>query len=1134
MSSLTPRPSSLAIAAVAIASLAACDLGTFDGGDAGPPSAQATSCAAGCHGSGGLAAPPKDTTGQLETTARGVGAHRVHLGSSTWHKGLECSACHTVPTEIGAVGHLDTPLPAELTFTGLGENSAWNDADGTCTSYCHGAGLTGGASTQPIWTKVDGSQSLCGSCHGAPPPPPHPTNPDCGTCHASMNPGDPTTIAYPELHINGRVEVNEATACDSCHGTAGSGNAAPPKDTTGGTATTLRSVGAHQAHLAGGASWHAPIACAQCHRVPTATADLGHRDTPLPAELTFGPLAGVGAAWTGTTCTNTYCHGGALPLTGGQRTSPIWTQVDGTQATCTSCHGMAPPPPHPSSTDCGTCHPTMAPGAGTTIAYPAQHIDGTVQVIGGQACDACHGSAGNAAPPRDTRDNTATTARGVGAHRRHVDPSTWRKQIECSACHLVPGGVSSVGHTDTPLPAELTFATIAGNAVWNGTRCNNTYCHGSTLSGGTSTNPVWTQVDGAQGQCGSCHGTPPPPPHPSNMDCGSCHDTMVPGAGLVIAVPERHIDGNLDVTGGQACDSCHGSGGVFAPPRDTAGNTATTARGVGAHRAHLANGPWYKPVECSDCHRVPSGVSSAGHTDTPLPAELTFSARAGTATTWSGTRCSNNYCHGGTLGAGGSATAPTWTLVNGTQSTCGSCHGAPPPPPHPSNPDCGQCHDTMTPGGGMVITDGARHIDGNLDVTGALACDSCHGGAGESAPPQDTAGNTATTARGVGAHREHLGPSARHAEIACAACHRVPATVGAVGHNDTPLPAELTFTGLAVGTAWNGTTCASSYCHGATLAAGGTATTPRWTLVNGTQATCSSCHGAPPPPPHPADSNCSNCHAPVAGPGLTIAMPTLHVDGVLQVTAVHPAGWAQATMHGAEFNAQGAASCATAGCHGTALTGGASGVSCNGCHASWQTNCVFCHGGGQNMTGAPPASVTGLTAATDRHVGAHTTHVTASTNHAAYACSACHVTPSTALTPGHIDGTPNAEVRYSTLNAAGTYAATTATCGALYCHGNGRTSAGTATWTSTTALTCGSCHNAGNNPQVMSGDHKKHIADERMKCSECHGAVVNAGNQIIAPALHVDGLKQVQMARGTYTPTTRKCSNIGCHGTKTW
>ena len=44
--------------------------------------------------------------------------------------------------------------------------------------------------------------------------------------------------------------------------------------------------------------------------------------------------------------------------------------------------------------------------------------------------------------------------------------------------------------------------------------------------------------------------------------------------------------------------------------------------------------------------------------------------------------------------------------------------------------DCGQCHNTMTAGGGLVITDPTRHIDGNLDVTGDQPCNSCHGSAG--------------------------------------------------------------------------------------------------------------------------------------------------------------------------------------------------------------------------------------------------------------------------------------------------------------------------------------------------------------------------------------------------------------------
>lgn len=1111
---------------------AACDLGSYQpeappGADAGTSEAASEACSGPCHGKGSSAAPPNDTLGQSDTSVPGVGAHAVHLESSEWHKQIPCETCHQVPAAIGDEGHIDSDLPAEVIPGGLMEGAAWNGQ--TCSNtYCHGSALSGGTATEPVWTEVDGTRSECGSCHGAPPPAPHPDNPDCGTCHQTMNPGEGMVIAYPELHIDGKVDTIESQPCDSCHGSAA--NPAPPVDTTGKSATSARGVGAHQAHLAD-SDWHMKVDCAACHRVPAGTNDLGHIDTPLPAELAFGALAGD-ASFDGTRCANSYCHGATL--TGGAATEPTWTRVDGSQSTCTSCHGAPPPPPHPTGSNCGSCHPTMTPGGGLVIAYPELHIDGKVDVTEDQPCDSCHGSGGNRAPPVDTMGQSSTALRSVGAHRRHLDPSTWRKDIQCSECHRVPTATIEVGHVDSPLPAEVVFGALAGSASWNGTRCSNTYCHGSTLSGGASTDPTWTVVDGSQGQCGSCHGTPPPPPHPVDSNCGTCHDTMTAGGGLVITDPSRHIDGNLDVATDQACDACHGSSGNPAPPQAVGGATQTTARGVGAHRNHLRSSSWRAAIACSDCHRVPTATTSLGHMDTPLPAELTFSARAGTSTQWNGSRCANSYCHGGTLGAGGSATAPVWTQVDGTQSTCGSCHGAPPPAPHPADSDCGSCHDTMTPGGGLVIADPARHIDGNLDVTTDQACDSCHGSAGDPSPPVDTLGNTSSAARGVGAHRSHLGPSDRYKEVTCSECHRVPTGLTSVGHVDTPLPAELTFSGArASGTSWNGSSCSGSYCHGATLAAGGSATQPQWTKVDGSQATCSSCHGAPPPPPHPNDASCQNCHGQVVGAGQTITNPALHIDGALEVDSVHPPGWDAREQHGYQVDQKGVASCATASCHGTALTGGASSVSCESCHSNWQANCTFCHGGTDNATGAPPASALGLTARTARQVGAHTRHVTASTSHTAFTCASCHVAPSSALTPGHVDGDGQAELRFSSLNGAATYSATSAACSNLYCHGNGRTSNGTATWTSTTAMACSSCHGIRTAGPSLSQYHTDHHGGE--KCVECHQSVVNASMAIIAPGLHVNGTRNVQFLQGgTYNPSTRQCSNLACHGTETW
>ena len=59
-------------------------------------------------------------------------------------------------------------------------------------------------------------------------------------------------------------------------------------------------------------------------------------------------------------------------------------------------------------------------------------------------------------------------------------------------------------------------------------------------------------------------------------------------------------------------------------------------------------------------------------------------------------------------------------------------------------------------------------------------------------------------------------------------------------------------------------------------------TTPEWTRVDGSQATCGSCHGLPPPAPHPYYAEaCSDCHENVAADNVSFLRPDLHVDGVV-------------------------------------------------------------------------------------------------------------------------------------------------------------------------------------------------------------------------------------------------------------
>ena len=370
----------------------------------------------------------------------------------------------------------------------------------------------------------------------------------------------------------------------------------------------------------------------------------------------------------------------------------------------------------------------------------------------------------------------------------------------------------------------------------------------------------------------------------------------------------------------------------------------------------------------------------------------------------------------------------------------------------------------------------------NLDPQLGCSID-CHGADTSNAPPTSMSGALDTTSVAVGAHRAHLSiASTWHRPVQCADCHVVPAEVGSPGHIDGDGKAEVKFAMIAgAGATWNGTTCTTG-CHGS-AAIGGAQPAPKWTQVDGSQATCGSCHGRPPPAPHPIDNRCASCHPTLEEDNVTFRDPARHIDGMVDVT-------------------------------GAGATGG----------------CTTCHGG--TASSAPPKDLSGDTLATARGVGAHTAHLKPSTWHRAMPCTSCHVVPLTLDAPGHRDGDNVAEVKFDTLNPAALYTAGTTTCSTLYCHGNGRGNTGTASWVTPGALGCTSCHAIdGTN---MSGDHRKHIAGENIRCSQCHATVVDANRNIINAGLHVNGLHEVKMANGTFNATTRACSNTGCHGTKTW
>jgi predicted CxxxxCH...CXXCH cytochrome family protein len=711
--------------------------------------------------------------------------------------------------------------------------------------------------------------------------------------------------------------------------------------------------------------------------------------------------------------------------------------------------------------------------------------------------------------------------------------------------------------------------------------------------------------------CASCHGFPPTSTraggvHPSDPNCYGCHSTTVDSVNEV--VPNgTHNDGYVQVGGGgvgtYGCQSCHGDQSrtapagtdpnvKAAPPLGTRGESEATTRAVGAHLAHVSAGAAAiaAPAACAECHVVPSTMDHA--TGTVL---MVFGGRAtadGAIALWNPeTVTCATYCHGGTLGAGGTNHAPSWT-GGPDEAACGTCHGAPPPAPHTASTSCGACHQGYT----ETTVNPATHVDGvvqswshadgytaptlhgrDANLQGLPACASCHGAdleggtagvscnachaaagfsawtadctfchgdaaTGAQSPPVDVQGRGLATNVSVGVHASHVGTLLAN-PIACAECH--PARSGSVladpAHVDGNGMAEVAFGPLATAASAAPTyarasdtsaSCAATYCHGSF--GGGANATMQWTSAD--EVGCTSCHGAPPPAPHSTSTDCGSCHT---GYTQTSVQRATHVDGLLQVTSPHLAGWSSPASHGYDVNLNGLSSCK--GCHGADLNGG-SASSCTACHASagfaaWDTTCTFCHGSTATGRANPPVDVRGRTPTTNVSVGVHEAHATTGIANP-IACAECHParTASVVADAGHVDGNGIAEIAFGTIartgNVTPTYtrtSATSATCASTYCHGrfSGGVNSGqgaTVGWTSTTQVGCTSCH--GRPPST--GNHGDHSG---RSCGDCHG--VGYTTSAVVKATHIDGIEQVGNRITSYNRTTRSCSS-NCHGSETW
>ncbi len=488
-----------------------------------------------CHGSSANGSPPPDTTGNTSTSARGVGAHALHLQAASTHGSIACNECHIVPLAWDAAGHIDTPQPAEVTFGILakanGSSPNYSAADLNCTgSYCHGNAI-------PNWIQPRSSTDACGSCHGLPPPMPHPQKADCSQCHAQVIDSTRSFIAG-DLHVNGKVELSPMQ-CNRCHGTDAS--ASPPPDNNGSTNPSVRGVGAHAVHLQAAAT-HGVVACNECHVVPPAWDSPGHRDSALPAEVTFGNLAKASSSRptysaATATCVGSYCHGSA---------TPNWTAPRAADKACGTCHALPPPAPHPQTKPCSLCHGEVIDAQGLFV-RPEMHVDGKIQVL--QNCAACHGSSASAAPPVDLSGGSEPTRVGVGAHQLHLSGGNYSRPLACGECHVVPATIAAPGHLDSGVatPADVVMsgpgAANSRNPQWDrlSMTCNGGWCHGPLDP--LNQSPNWVSVPGSL-TCASCHGMPPGPPHAADAQCSKCHGDV--DSQNRITDRGQHINGDID------------------------------------------------------------------------------------------------------------------------------------------------------------------------------------------------------------------------------------------------------------------------------------------------------------------------------------------------------------------------------------------------------------------------------------------------------------------------------------------------------------------------------------------------------------------------------------------------------------
>ncbi len=421
----------------------------------------------------GIAATPATTYSKGNTFAAGASAYGsctnnyCHSTVQSATTGLAGATYRTVSwtstTTLTCAGcHVDIATDA----TGSGSHKIHTIATGAnfdCI-VCH-AGYTKTSTVSA--THANGLIELSGSfsySQGAA----HAPATGYGSCSASSCHGQ-GTVTWSAIYVApGNTFPYSTSQCDKCHAgtaTAPFYSTATPKV----TANTDAKVGAHTSHLTAPDGLATPFTCAACHGTVTTVNTANHMNGST--NFVWGALAQTGGltpAYTAGTCTNVYCHGARMPGgdASGSNRSPVWNSTTYlpatlTAAACGTCHGFPPaaasghpvvtiPPGFPATATIGTtcsCHANINPSGNSyanIFVDKTLHINGTLEVVAGGACDTCHGYPPAGAGFVGTQNNWSSARSenylgGGGAHtiNNHVSRLATPAGgfANCSKCH---------------------------------------------------------------------------------------------------------------------------------------------------------------------------------------------------------------------------------------------------------------------------------------------------------------------------------------------------------------------------------------------------------------------------------------------------------------------------------------------------------------------------------------------------------------------------------------------------------------------------------------------------------------------------------------------------------------------------